>query len=65
MRRVMRRLGPVGFLGIALSTAALVTLLAGVIPLREEIESLRMELATRPSNPVTAVPVLPPDQLLA
>ncbi|MEO6823639.1 MAG: hypothetical protein ABI167_02730 [Nitrosospira sp.] len=65
MRRVMRRLGPAGFLGIALSTAALVTLLAGVIPLRDEIENLRTELAMRPPKPATAVPVLPPDQLLA
>jgi hypothetical protein len=65
MRRVMRRLGPIGFLGIALSTAALVTLLVGVIPLRDEIESLRTELAMRPAKPATVVPVLPPDQLLA
>lgn len=64
-RRVMRRLGPVGFLGIALSTAALVTLLAGVIPLRDEIENMRTELDMRPSKPVTAIPILPPDQLLA
>lgn len=61
----MRRLGPTGFLGIALSTASLVTLLGGLFPLRDEIEGLRKELAIRPSKPVTAVPVLPPDQLLA
>jgi hypothetical protein len=65
MRRIMRRLGSAGLAGIALSTAALVILLAGIMPLREETESLRIELASRPLKSVLPVPVLPPDQILA
>lgn len=65
IRHLMRRLGPAGLTGLALLVAALVVLLAGVLPLRGEIDSLRTELAARPSKPLPIVPVLPPDQILA
>ncbi|KIO50363.1 hypothetical protein [Nitrosospira sp. NpAV] len=65
IRRLARRLGPAGLSGIVLLAATLVFLLAGVLPLRGEIDSLRMELAERPLQPLPVVPILPPDQILA
>jgi hypothetical protein len=65
IRHLMRRLGPAGLTGITLITVTLAVLLAGILPLRGEIDSLRGELAARPLNPIPIVPVLPPDQMLA
>ena len=42
----------------------LAVLLVGVLPLRDELDSLRTELAARPLSSLPVVPVLPPDQIL-
>lgn len=61
----MRQLGPAGLAGITLLATTFTILLAGVLPLRGEIDSLRMELAARPLKSRPVIPVLPPDQILA
>jgi hypothetical protein len=65
LRRATRRLGAVGYSAIALFMAALGIFLAGIFPIREEVEVLRAEVAAQPTRPVTTVPVLLPEQLLA
>lgn len=65
IRHLTRRLGPAGLTGITLLAVTLAVLFIGILPLRDEIDSLRTELAARPLNPLPVVPVLPPDQILA
>ena len=65
LRRATRRLGAAGCIAIALFLAALGISLAGVTPLRGEVDKLRAEVAARPKRSVVIAPMLLPDQVLA
>ncbi|HVW65292.1 MAG TPA: hypothetical protein VHB01_09760 [Nitrosospira sp.] len=65
LRRIKRRLGPQGWLGIALLLAGSGILWGGVFPLREETGYLHGKLDAGLRKPTPVETVLPPDQLLA
>ena len=61
-RRLLRRLGAPGLAGMALAVLAPTILLGGVLPLHDDIEIMRRQLAQQPAQPAT--PVMSPEQVL-
>jgi len=64
IKRVFRRLGVAGVVGLALLVLAVAIFVAGIYPIQRSIESLRHQLSVRPIQAVESVPELTPEQSL-
>ena len=64
IKRVFRRLGVAGVVGLALLVLAIVIFAAGIYPIQRSIESLRHQLSERPIHAKESVPELTPEQSL-
>ncbi|MFM9913799.1 MAG: hypothetical protein ACKVN9_09730 [Methylophilaceae bacterium] len=64
MRWLMRRMGIPGLASLGLLLFALVVLLAGILPVQQELNQLRQQLTQKPVQVVKKAPVLSSDELL-
>lgn len=64
-RRLARRLGIPGAVGLLLALLAPSILLVGVLPLQHEVTGLRLKLAQTRVHPVRPMPVVTPEQSLS
>lgn len=64
-RRLVRRLGLPGVVGLLLTALAPVILLGGVLPLQREVAAMQQQLALKPVQPARSEPVATPEQSLS